>query len=391
MTDILRTNVLSRFSCLGDRCEDTCCQKWSMQVDEATIERYRQEAPELLEAVESSPESPWIMRKDAATGFCVKLEGGLCAIHKQYGDRFLGDACSFYPRVTRALGEQVVMTATMSCPEIVRLALAEEHAGAVTPASVDRLPHHVKNYLPDGVTPADALAIHQAFLHATEDTQTSAEHIFLRIASASRSLERIDKKSWPQMAAFYLAHADTRLPPAERDAADPFNLLHALCGLIVASHKPLSDRLKQTIADMEKTLAVTLDWEQVQIRTTPQSLSAYQKIQALWKEKAAEKFSPVLRRWLQMQLSTSLYPYSGLGHALEERITIIGVRLATIKLALTCSYGICGAELPQDVVIRVIQSVSRFLDHLGDPDFSLKIYTETGWIKEKRMRGLLET
>jgi len=41
-------------------------------------------------------------------------------------------------------------------------------------------------------------------------------------------------------------------------------------------------------------------------------------------------------------------------------------------------------------VVRIIQSLSRLLDHLGDPAFSLKIYAETGWIKEARMRGLLE-
>src|SRR5690349_1055310 len=107
MTAMLCTKSLSAFSCLGDKCADTCCQGWSMQVDDVTLARYRKDAPELLGAVEASQEAPWIMRKDPATNFCVKLEGGLCGIHKQYGDAFLSDACHFYPRVTRALGESV--------------------------------------------------------------------------------------------------------------------------------------------------------------------------------------------------------------------------------------------------------------------------------------------
>ncbi len=232
--------------------------------------------------------------------------------------------------------------------------------------------------------------MHQAFLQAAEDTGASPERIFLRIASASRSLERIDRKGWPQAVPFYLAHADERLLPAESDVADPFNLLHALCGLIVASKKRPSARLKQTIADMEKALAATLDWEKVEIHTTPQSAGAYRRMQTLWREKYSAHYAPLLRRWLQMQLALALYPYAGFGNTLSERITIIGVRLATIKLALMCICSIYGSILSQDVVVRVIQSLSRFLDHLGDAGFSLQIYSETGWTQEKRMRGLLE-
>ena len=73
-----------------------------------------------------------------------------------------------------------------------------------------------------------------------------------------------------------------------------------------------------------------------------------------------------------------------------ERVTIIGVRLAIIKLALLCNCSSGGKEPLEILVVRVVQSVSRFLDHLGDAEFSLKIFAETGWIHEGRMRGLLE-
>jgi len=361
-----------------------------MQMDEPTLARYRKDAPELLSAVEAEPDGSWIMRKDPETGFCVKLEGGLCGIHKTHGETFLGDACYFYPRVTRALGDKVVMTAAMSCPEIVRLALFDEQACTLEEATAERLPHSLKNYVPEDTMPDDALAVHQAFLKATQDTQAGAERIFLRIASVSRSFERIDRKDWPKAVSFYLTHADDGLPSAETDAADPFNLLHALCGLIVASKKRPSERLQHTIADMEKTLAVTLDWDMVKIHATPQSAAAYQQLQTLWKDKAAAHYASHLRRWLQMQLALALYPYAGLGDTLSARITIIGVRLATLKLALMCSCGIYGENLPQDMVVRLVQSLSRFLDHLGDADFSMQIYEETGWDKETRMRGLLE-
>jgi lysine-N-methylase len=387
MTSILRTHVLSEFTCLGDKCVDTCCKGWSMQLDQPTLERYQAEAPELMAAVEPAQEAPWIMKKDPVTGYCVKLEGGLCGIHKQYGDRFLGDACHFYPRATRTLGERTCMTATLSCPEITRLALYGQAPASLETADIERLPNAMKDYLPQDLSSEDALLIHQTFLNTCEDA-ASVEQIYGRILSASRSLELIDKASWVRAVPFYLANADARLAAPQANPSDPFNLLHALTGLIVASHKPMSDRLGQTVSEMEQALAVSLDWQQVQIHTSEQSMRAYQSLAAKWKE-TGEAFQPVLKKYLQMQLSLSLYPFAGFGNTLTERAIIIGVRLATVKLALMSAYSIYGDALPQDMVVRIVQSLSRFLDHLGDPAFSLQIYTETGWTQESRIRGLL--
>jgi len=388
---IQRTKILSQFSCLGDKCIDTCCQGWSMQVDEPTLRRYREEAPELLNATESGGvEATTIMRKNPGTGFCVKLEGGLCGVHKKYGDRFLSDACHFYPRVTRTLGKTVLMTASASCPEIARLAFTMEEGLAFEAAKTDRLPYGMKDYLPPELSSEEALAVHQAFLDAVNDKTVSFERIVARLASTSRSLELLNKKDWPTAAAFYLKNADARLPEPERVREDPFNLLLALAGLIVASHKVVGARLKETIAEMEKALSATIDWHHMTIATDEKSATAWQHIYKGWQSTFAARYDTVLRRWLLLQLSLALYPFAGLGTTLSERITIIGVRLATFKLALICASDIYGDALSEETVVRIAQSLARFLDHLGEANFSLKIYAETGWDKESRLRGLLE-
>lgn len=391
MTSIQRISLLSKFSCLGDKCADTCCHGWSMQVDDITRARYKERAPDLLEAVEpGEAEDSWIMKKDKATGYCVKLEGGWCGIQKKYGDAYLSDACHFYPRVTRALGDTLLMTASASCPEIARLMLEEKNMLAFETADIERLPTTVKNYLPPGLTPAQALEVHRIFLAAAEDGSVSAERLFARIASVSRSLERIDRKDWPQAAPMYFRLADGRLPPPESNPADPFNLLHALAGLIVASHKPISDRLKQTVRDMETALAVTLDWQNVSIHADEKSAAAYQTLKTMWQNETAAGFDKILRKWLLMQLSLTLHPFAGLGENISERVTILGVKFATFKLALMCACGINDRTRREEFVPRIAQSLARFLDHLGDATFPLRIYSEAGWTREARMRGLLE-
>ena len=386
MRSVSRVSLLDQFTCLGDACEDTCCQNWSMQVDDATLEKYKNEAPQLLAYVETESDGLTVMKRDATTRRCVKLDGGWCGIHKEKGDAFLGDACHFYPRVTREIGPLTHMTATPSCPEIVRLLLRLEEPFALAQTSVERIPHGIKNYSLEGLEPSHALAIHQAMLQTAHDATLTAEQAFSYIASVARSMELLDPANWHQAVPLYLRLASGRLPAPQPKAEDPFNLLHALCGLIVASHKPISPRLQEIISDMERIVAVKLDWENVTLHTSPASLQAYHAVLDQWQQQAPN-YNHALKRYLQAQLSLSLFPFAGLGHSFSERITIIGVRFATVKLALMCAAAM--KPLSEDDIVRIIQSLSRFLDHLGDANFSLSIYEETGWNNEARMLSLL--
>ena len=111
----------------------------------------------------------------------------------------MGDACYFYPRITRTLGDTTLMMAAISCPETLRLALASPTALAWQEASADRLPHTVKNYLPDGLTAPQALALHQLFLDQAE-TDAPPARILARLRSVAQSLDSLPAASWADAA-----------------------------------------------------------------------------------------------------------------------------------------------------------------------------------------------
>lgn len=382
------TAFTARFSCLGDKCEDTCCKSWSMQVDDATLARYQSNAPELLDAVTEGA-GGHIMRRDPATDFCVKFEDGLCGIHREHGSDFLGDACHFYPRVTRRLANATIMTATMSCPEIARLALFDETAHAFGEGAVDRLPESLKDYAPEGMETEAALKVHEAFLAAALDAGHTAAHNLACIVSVAHSLGAFGVESWPMAVPFYLKSAAERLPEAENNISDPFNLLHALMGIVAAAGQHVRPRLLDTIGDMEKALQVELDWEGLGIRTTGDSAAAYREMEAQWNARHAQTFEPVLRRWVATQLSVSLFPFAGFGADVKERALILGVRFATLRLALMSACHVKGGAVDEAQAVRIVQSIARVLDHLADPELSLKIYDEPGWLRESRLRALL--
>lgn len=388
MISLLRSGFLEKFQCLGAECEDTCCKGWGMQVTKETVALYKNKAPELLDAV-TSGEAEHIMRRDPSTDHCVKFESGLCGIHRQYGTSFLGDACHFFPRITRKLGEHTVMTAALSCPEVTRLALLEESGFTSHKTTIDRLPFTLKNYLPDDMNADEALAIHHLFLEQALDESASAERIMARLSSVTRSLEMMPRTQWKEALAFYFKMADGRLPALESAIADPFNLLHLLNMLISASKMTPRPRLDATITSMAHALSVVIEKNPPNLITSDGSLDAWMHISACYHQLWYAELQPILKRWVAAQLSIALFPFAGFGATLSERITIIGVRFATVKLALVSAchaYGMVPAEAE---IVRVVQSIARFMDHLADPTSSLDLYRQTGWTRESRLRSLI--
>ncbi|MFZ4541704.1 MAG: flagellin lysine-N-methylase [Rickettsiales bacterium] len=377
----LQNHAVERFVCLGAECPDTCCKGWSMQLTAETVEQYRAEAPELLAAVDNTP-AGLIMKRDPATGGCVRLDGGSCSTHRDYGDRFLGDACHFFPRVTRALGTTVMTSVSLSCPEAARLMLFTEDAFGFSERQEVRTPYSLRNYLPDGMSEEGAVAIHHAFLNLMGDANVTAEHSVMRVNAVARAIAMQPMSAWVDAVPLYIMMADGRIPAAEPAPADLFNLVHALRGLIGASEDKRAS-LHAVVDAMAMMLGIAFN--EAGALSLAEDASA-RGVRALAIMRAqAPILQPILRRYLQAQMAVAHFPFAGFGTTLAERASIIGVRFATMKLGLAT----LGESPEASDIIRVVQTISRFMDHLGDPALSLQIYQETCWLREPRLRALI--
>lgn len=384
----MQTRVVAGFRCAGDRCVDTCCKGWGMQLSRETIAQYRAEAPELLDAV-TSGEADFIMKRDPVTDYCVKFEQGWCGIHAAYGERMLGDACYFFPRVTRSLGGKTLMTASMGCPVVAEAVLTMDAPCDTVEGAAERLPYSLKEYGTDTLAGEAVQKIHEAFLlHARAESRT-AERSLVEIGSVVRSLMRLPIGQWEAATPFYLRMAEGRLPVPEAAAGDPFHVLNALQGLVAMAPPAERLRLMQSIECASSVLQVALDWQDLGIEVGEQSQLQYLRMVAFWNTHCAAHYAPMLRRWLEGQLSLGLFPFAGLGETMEQRATVLAARMATLKLLLMAECFAAQDVLALDESVRVVQGLSRFMDHLADVTLSMKIYEEVGWVREARARGLL--
>lgn len=130
---ILMPEYLEKFNCIGPSCEDTCCRGWTVALDQKTYKKYKNCGHHELKkdlskfiARERKNQSEYNYGKIKMNmdGSCPFLdEEQLCKIHLSLDEDYLSNTCYFYPRHTNKINNLIESSASISCPEIARLAL----------------------------------------------------------------------------------------------------------------------------------------------------------------------------------------------------------------------------------------------------------------------------
>jgi lysine-N-methylase len=121
------------FECLGDKCEDTCCQGWYVDIDKKTFVKYKRIPDKKLKKrlqMHVRRNKFKTSFSDYATitfpkgGFCPFLnEKKLCSIQLEVGSSHLSRTCATYPRQYNQIFDRYELTGACSCPEVARLVL----------------------------------------------------------------------------------------------------------------------------------------------------------------------------------------------------------------------------------------------------------------------------
>jgi lysine-N-methylase len=377
-------SYVKEFVCASSSCPDTCCKDWDMVIDEPTRKSYESHR-ELKDLIEQK-DSAYIIKRDY-NGYCKKYSYGLCSLHRDHGTDLLSDVCHFYPRIYRSVENSYIVSATMSCPEIAKLCLFSNNPFELIEEIEDtRLPTTANDL--QALPGQEALAIHQHFLALSKRENTTAEEDLQLISTIINSLNYIDREKWGD-ALTYLDETSPHLitTPAAYQPLSSYQLLLALVNIISALKKPrINPRLLQTITEIEYLLQVRVNWEKVSVDSENTKLDQSKKLKEIYQAREAE-INIILKRWLQGQIVGNFFPFNGLGDNIVDRKKILTVRFATVRLALLALYNLGNPSMND--IIRVIQSLSKHMDHLADPTFSLTLYKEFKWEQEAELQSLI--
>ena len=367
MASTLYTHALvTSFSCLGAECPDTCCSGWDMPTDAAQLALYQAKAPELLATVDTATGS---MKRAADGKDCGQLCEGRCSIQTRYGTDFLGDSCHFYPRLVHRLGETQVMTGSTSCPEMLRLMLDEKRPFMLSETSLERMPGIRRDILPVGMSEAEAMATMQEYIAIAQDEVVSPEGMMARIITAACG-----------------ADASTTTPTTLHP------IYYALALTDAFADQPRNVRLHDVMMVMEHALGCQFDRAARTLSFAPDAANRVVQLQARWNIDARAALAPMMRRWIEGQLAMIAFPFGGLtGITTVGRTAMLVQHFATMRLALMCHVAQNGVPPDEATCLRVMQTLSRFMDHLADAKLTTMIHRDLGWTDAAALQALVQS
>lgn len=111
-----------RFHCKADKCTDTCCIGWEIDVDEHTNESYQKIKGTFGEKLKTNIQDGHFVLKEGDR--CPFLNTrNLCEIYKELGQNALCDICREHPRFVEVFGDVKEEGLGLACEEAVRLLL----------------------------------------------------------------------------------------------------------------------------------------------------------------------------------------------------------------------------------------------------------------------------
>ena len=142
---IFRTPDFYRdFHCIADRCGDSCCIGWQIDIDPDTLARY-QAVPgpfgeELKQGIVQSEDGASCFRLDASER-CVFLDQrNLCRIYSQLGEDALCTICTRHPRFFNWFGPVKEGGHGLCCEEAARLWLCRDTPLTLVSEEIDEAP-----------------------------------------------------------------------------------------------------------------------------------------------------------------------------------------------------------------------------------------------------------
>lgn len=117
------------FHCIADKCQDSCCIGWEIDIDEDTFDYYKSVDGEIGERLQKH-----MIVEDEVNSFALKENGWcpflnekkLCDICIHLGEEALSEVCTEYPRFTVTYGNVMEKALCLSCEEVGRIVFSSE-------------------------------------------------------------------------------------------------------------------------------------------------------------------------------------------------------------------------------------------------------------------------
>lgn len=141
-------DYFEKFNCIADRCPDTCCAGWEVNLDNESAEKYKKACgcigDELRSRLEVDEDGDYIFTLTENNRCPFLNDNKLCRLYIELGEESLSQTCKLFPRFYDDFGNFREMGLGLGCPEAARIILENKK-------SIKLIEYGEENIAPDEV------------------------------------------------------------------------------------------------------------------------------------------------------------------------------------------------------------------------------------------------
>lgn len=356
------------FKCIGSACTDTCCAGWDINIDEDTYKKYTNCTGELKELVQGKFRENKNSDDYLNKGFMILKEHNkcpflndnlLCDIHGGVGEENLCITCKRFPRVYNIIDDIYEKSGLASCPEICTKAFLNKDKMEFIEIeeSVDESAIEIRRIIDTGVFEgSDSLLqyfwdIRVNSINIMQNRNFSIEERLSILKYFYNKIEEYyNEKDFDAVEEFLDEYSEGNiyldsLKILELNEGNEF-YLNLLDEELIKNIR--SVRLKECIEEYKKEI--------LKVNDIVKHINNEKILLSLM-----EKYSYILENYLVNQIFKDLIPFNK-GESLNLSINILINSYRIIK-AYIIGISLNNKEINEDLIIRVIQSLSKDIEH----------------------------
>lgn len=356
------------FKCIGSSCIDTCCAGWDINIDEDTYKKYTNCTGELKKIVQGKFRENKNSDDYLNRGFMILKEHNkcpflndnlLCDIHGGVGEENLCITCKRFPRVYNIIDDIYEKSGLASCPEICTKAFLNKDKMEFVEIeeSVDESAIEIRRIIDTEVfQESDSLIqyfwdIRVNSINIMQNRNFSIEERLSILKYFYNKIEEYyNEKDFDLLEEFLDEYSEGNiyldyLKTLDLNEGNEF-YLSLVDEELIKNIK--SVRLKECVKEYKKGILKVNDI----VKYINDEKSILNSI---------EKYSYILENYLVNQIFKDLIPFNK-GESLNLSINILINSYRIIK-AYIIGISLNNKEINEDLIIRVIQSLSKDIEH----------------------------
>lgn len=356
------------FKCIGSACTDTCCAGWDINIDEDTYKKYTNCTGELKELVQGKFRENKNSDDYLNKGFMILKEHNkcpflndnlLCDIHGGVGEENLCITCKRFPRVYNIIDDIYEKSGLASCPEICTKAFLNKDKMEFIEIeeSVDESAIEIRRIIDTEVFEgSDSLLqyfwdIRVNSINIMQNRNFSIEERLSILKYFYNKIEEYyNEKDFDAIEELLDEYSEGNiyldsLKILELNEGNEF-YLNLLDEELIKNIR--SVRLKECIEEYKKEI--------LKVNDIVKHINNEKILLSLM-----EKYSYILENYLVNQIFKDLIPFNR-GESLNLSINILINSYRIIK-AYIIGIALSNKEINEDLIIRVIQSLSKDIEH----------------------------